>query len=489
MVTFQDTEAPRIGENRDFTIILPDETIIITAVDTAVGVTVNGYTQPTVPLNADPVTAKIDMKINTATSGIGTPNSVNIVSGVQGTPHLTNVRIIPTFAYVNDTTYDFNLRVEKYENSQWMAINTSFITVKHLEITYTPNGETVAGTVHYYDAQFDRLSDGNLYNYRYRFIEPQNRIIDYIEGYIEQPTSGDILYTFGMTSPTLSVSLRRNNSTPFYYTGQTPVGEEFYYYAAKADRWKNATVPLIVGAENIIVNTETLSFHTYGIDMTWISHQVLTSSGDLGYLITNGVINKWSWRKPCRINNIFTTVENNMDYTLSSTRNGMLIPNEVGAGSAVLSGTWTYERPTGTSTFPYRFSDFYGYNKNAVIPFEIEIPTAIAVNPTGVQVKLILKSGLKQSNIEGANAMGVNWFGVMIEKDTSVYYKTHGNSVGVGGLILDISDCPLFSTSGTVTIYCMLSSAAIAPWVTSTTNTLYSLNGETEIAYKTITLT
>lgn len=491
MITLQSTNEIVIGEDRDFVIVLPDETVTITAVDTAVGVTVYGYTQPTVPQNTDPVTAVIDMKINTATDGKGTANSVKIAYGVQDIPFLTNVRVIPTFAYVNDQNYDFNLRVEKYENSSWVAINTTQIIVKHLEITYTPNGESEAGTVDYYDVQFNRVSDGNLYNYRYRFTEPQGRIIDYIEGYVEQPTSGDVLYTFGTSTPTLSISLRRATATPFYYTGQTPVAQEFYYYAAKADRWKNATVPLIVGAENIVANSETLSFHTYGISTAWISGQVAVGSGDLGYLILNGNINKWSLTKPSKISKTFGTTS--ADYTLASTRNGMIIPNAVGANSDVLSGTWTYDRPTGTSEFPFRFDDFYGYYKYAVRPFDIEIPAAIVVGQTGLQVKLILKergvTGLKGSNVQAANSIGVKWFGVMVKKDTTTYYKTHALSVGGGGLILDISDCPLFSTTGVVTIYCMASEAAITSWVTSTTNNLSSMNGDAGIAYKQITIT
>lgn len=488
MITLQDTIAPRIGENRDFTVILPDETIIITAVDTAVGVTINGYTQPTVPINTEPVTANIDMKINTAT-GNESYNSIRIASGVQGIPYLADVRMIPTFAMYDDYNCDFNLRFEKYEGGSWVAINTAQIVVNHLEISYILNGDTEWATIHVYDAQFNRLSDGYGYNYRYRYTEPQSRIIDGIEAFVEQPTTGDTLYSFGMTSPTLSVSLRRNTSTPFYPAGQTTSAQEFYYYAAKADRWKNATVALIVGAENIIANSETLSFHTYGVDMTWISNQLIKAGSGLGYLITNGTVNKWSWRKPCKIGKTFVPTDTNIDYTLSNTRNGMEIPNAVGAGSTILEGTWAYEKPTGTAAYPYRFADMYGYNKNAVIPFEIEIPSAISVNPTGVQVKLILKSGLKQSNIQGANAMGVNWFGVMIKKDTSVYYKTHANSVGSGGLILDISDCTLFASAGTVTVYCLLSSAAITSWVASATTTIFSLNGEDGIAYKTITLT
>lgn len=110
-----------------------------------------------------------------------------------------------------------------------------------------------------------------------------------------------------------------------------------------------------------------------------------SSSNDLGTLITNGTINKWSKYKPVVLAKINTTDEWNansnawrndatwftgvsgtssssmrygMDFNLYALTGGITpFFNDLKAGNL----RWNYHRPSGGSSSPYRLTDFAGY--------------------------------------------------------------------------------------------------------------------------------
>ena len=106
-----------------------------------------------------------------------------------------------------------------------------------------------------------------------------------------------------------------------------------------------------------------------------------TGSGDLGYNIVNGNINKWSFRKPIRLNKVADITENE----IASVRCGLIsvyltkmLRMTIG-GSNAYSYTkdqcmaeiaeWGYNRPRGRSYNEwFRALDFDGYKSNAVAP-------------------------------------------------------------------------------------------------------------------------
>ena len=117
-----------------------------------------------------------------------------------------------------------------------------------------------------------------------------------------------------------------------------------------------------------------------------------SSSGDLGTLCVRDNINKWAWFKPIRTSNIGLLNESmrqSARYGLYFRENtdaenllkGTVTINETNFNKAASSNyEWSYIRPTGGSSSPYRLTDFVcedpslgliGYKHNTQPPYEI----------------------------------------------------------------------------------------------------------------------
>lgn len=103
---------------------------------------------------------------------------------------------------------------------------------------------------------------------------------------------------------------------------------------------------------------------------------------DLGTIITNAAINMWARFKPVKL----ATVGLITDAQRASVNHGIIMPEPVTGSSLTGSliqdasaNVWTYERPTGTYSSPFRLADFantisQGYFHGAVPPIQINYP-------------------------------------------------------------------------------------------------------------------
>ena len=111
-----------------------------------------------------------------------------------------------------------------------------------------------------------------------------------------------------------------------------------------------------------------------------------SSSGDDGTLCTRSNINMWAKYKPIKYNKIGvmtdTDFATNVEQSSSTyvctwgiKRSNSYNYSDFEENGVIKSQVWTYNRPTGGSTSPYRITDFNGYYHRAVAPIEIHLPT------------------------------------------------------------------------------------------------------------------
>ena len=126
-----------------------------------------------------------------------------------------------------------------------------------------------------------------------------------------------------------------------------------------------------------------MALGTTNITTTLVGNTLGIPSKDVGTLCSAGSINKWSKYKPviypaiatAGITNWWKAVDGNCGLSITEYSD---IDNLV---TAIINGvTWTYNKPTGGSSSPYRLGDFRGYEHNAVTPFMYFYVPPIAYN-------------------------------------------------------------------------------------------------------------
>lgn len=108
-------------------------------------------------------------------------------------------------------------------------------------------------------------------------------------------------------------------------------------------------------------------------------------TANLGYIIANGNINKWSKRKPINYPKLSALSENEFKGTTADNLNGIFYGIRVAslAGKFYDLHNFTFEyagRPKGGTDSPYRLLDFNGYDHNAVCTLNGTIPTKAYFN-------------------------------------------------------------------------------------------------------------
>ena len=131
-----------------------------------------------------------------------------------------------------------------------------------------------------------------------------------------------------------------------------------------------------------------------------ISYVLGVGSGDLGYIIANGNINKFAKYKAFGYQSWGFADNTARNTALRLTRYGF----STAAGHIAPSAgvTWTYTRPTGGSSQPYRALDFDGYYHYAPCPFKLEASvkkgTGSIYSAKGyISVVLSVNQGVNQS--------------------------------------------------------------------------------------------
>lgn len=105
------------------------------------------------------------------------------------------------------------------------------------------------------------------------------------------------------------------------------------------------------------------------ISTTTVANALQTSSHDVGTLCTHANINKWAKGKPVSYaTNTGITDAQRASYPCN---HGYTIPQ---SQSMQLHGSWSYNKPTGGASSPYRLGDFRGYDTEATPPIESLLP-------------------------------------------------------------------------------------------------------------------
>ena len=117
------------------------------------------------------------------------------------------------------------------------------------------------------------------------------------------------------------------------------------------------------------------------------NEQVLTSDYDLGVFCSSVKINKWAKYKPVRVaqkeplDNWITGLVPNDNYTL------FFINDQNQPVINTAYSFWSHERPLGTTSSPYRLSDFIGYKHDAICPM------AAVLHTDSSEYKLVFDGG------------------------------------------------------------------------------------------------
>lgn len=183
------------------------------------------------------------------------------------------------------------------------------------------------------------------------------------------------------------------------------------------------------------------------ISTSLVGQTLGTSSRDVGTLCTHPNINKWSRWKPVRFNSVAGLTED--EFASSQNNFGLLAPagraaspeTEYGIKTAVINAStqdvWTYVRPTGLSSDPFRLGDFRNYNPLA-IPF-IYVPPYVnntinfVVSSTSTQIQIYpsIDVGDVRFNLTfndfydySVNAKNYRLYGVITQPNKGAVIKT-----------------------------------------------------------------
>lgn len=191
------------------------------------------------------------------------------------------------------------------------------------------------------------------------------------------------------------------------------------------------------------------------------------NSHDVGYLCSNahGKINKWAKHKPVKAMNKYDTTETT--YKSDAGNCGLTPPAAYTSRSALIdgmtsgtgTGSWTYDPPTG-GDFPYRLTDFDGYDNNAVPPFG-SIPENQTLVLKDVVIAAAAPAGTNLTLDDFSHAGYGQWyFGILLHHNTKNYNliaTATSNLSGMGTWQINIGQLAKVY-AGTYTAYPFISS-------------------------------
>ena len=184
-----------------------------------------------------------------------------------------------------------------------------------------------------------------------------------------------------------------------------------------------------------------------GISIPMVARELGTTENDLGRLCTHENINKWSKYKPVAfksVNALTDTERASVDWGFRA----FSYPTYQEAATS----EWTYRKPMGGESEPFRLADFEGYNKDAK-PFVTNIPQDVTVS-NGVPHIFELGIDLNNSDfelIDFSGDIGSFYYGIVFVKGDSKYIQTAKFEFGLGeGSILVETTHPFFTLGGTI---------------------------------------
>ena len=227
-----------------------------------------------------------------------------------------------------------------------------------------------------------------------------------------------------------------------------------------------------------------MALGTTNITTTLVGTTIGSASRDVGSLCSSPLINKWSKYKPVIYPVVSTTGITDF-WKANDGYCGFSIPQYVDVDALLADATtWIYNKPYGTSSSPYRIGDFRGYEHTSVIPFDVLIPNAIEVGSSGNLIKL-RQFTVPTSNLKLNDIFGNKYFGVVVKRGTQIAVKTASSYISAGENNLSIDDCGLLNTATNIIISGFLTAQAIPEWTSVADQTIWSLNAESNYAFKT----
>ena len=171
-----------------------------------------------------------------------------------------------------------------------------------------------------------------------------------------------------------------------------------------------------------------------GITSTIVANAIGESSRKWSVLCKSSKINKWSKWKPVSINKVTPITAGdlkNIDY-------GLKPPTPKTDYTEVVDVKWTYEKPTGSSTSPFRIGDFrnYYHNAGAIVSAEQDVKINKATNTTKM-FGLSMNIGDSDEQIglnDFSGVIGDYYYGIVFENGNNKYIQTATKTLAGGGM-------------------------------------------------------
>ena len=171
-----------------------------------------------------------------------------------------------------------------------------------------------------------------------------------------------------------------------------------------------------------------------GITSTIVANAIGSASRKWSVLCKHSQINKWSKWKPVSLNKVTPITAGDLkdiDY-------GLKPPKPTTDYASIVDTKWTYEKPTGSGTSPFRIGDFRNYYHNALAIASADQNVKInkATNTTKM-FGLLLNTGENDYQIglnDFSGVIGSYYYGIVFENGNNKYIQTATKTLEGGGM-------------------------------------------------------
>ena len=170
-----------------------------------------------------------------------------------------------------------------------------------------------------------------------------------------------------------------------------------------------------------------------GITSSIVASTIGAASRKWSVLCKHPKINKWSKWKPVSFNKVTPITEGD----LQTVNYGLTPPPATTDYASIVDTKWTYAKPTGLSTSPYRIGDFrnYYHNAGAIASASQNVTINKATNTTKI-FGLLMNIGESDDQIgltDFAGVIGSYYYGIVFENGDSKYIQTASTTLNAGG--------------------------------------------------------
>lgn len=177
-----------------------------------------------------------------------------------------------------------------------------------------------------------------------------------------------------------------------------------------------------------------MALQNTGITSSIVANKIGAASRKWSVLCTHSKINKWSKWKPVSFNKVTPLTVGD----LQTVNYGLTPPPATTNYASIVDTKWTYTKPTGSSTSPYRIGDFrnYYHNAGAIASAEQNVKINKATNTTKM-FGLALNTGENDYQIglnDFGGVIGNYYYGIVFENGSSKYIQTATKTLAEGGM-------------------------------------------------------